>query len=64
VKREQESIDLRAQKLMRGRMEQPTMPIVVKAVLIMVYAIRQIATIPYMTFPSERQPKEKRLEIP
>ncbi len=32
--------------MMKGRMEQPTMPIVVKVVPIMVYAIKQIATIP------------------
>jgi len=46
MKREQESIDLKAQKMMRGRVEQPTMPIVVKAMPIMVYTIRQIITIP------------------
>jgi len=46
MKREQKSIDLKAHKMMKGRMEQPTMPIMVKVVPIMVYAIKQIATIP------------------
>jgi hypothetical protein len=43
VKREQETIDLRAQKMMKGRVEPFVVPIVVSAVPRVVQAIRQIA---------------------
>jgi len=40
VKREQERIDFRAHEMMRGRLEPFTMPIVVKAVPIVVQVVR------------------------
>ncbi len=57
VKREYKSIDLRAQKMMKGTVEPSKVPIVVQA-------IRQTVTIPQMTSPQERQPREQRQEIP
>jgi hypothetical protein len=58
VKREQRSIDLRAQKMMKGKMEPSTIPTMVKAVPQMVKAVKQTATVPHMTSPQEKQPKE------
>ncbi len=43
VKREHESTYLRAHKMMKGKVEPSTMPIVVRAVLIVVHATTQIA---------------------
>ncbi len=43
--------------MMRGRVE----PFVVPT---MVHAIRQITTVPQMTSPHEKQPREQRYEIP
>ncbi len=60
VKREHESIDLRAHKMMKGRMEPSIVLTMVKAVPTMVHAIRQIATVPQMTSPHERQPREQK----
>jgi hypothetical protein len=40
VKREHENIDLRAQKMMRGRVEPSAVPTMVRAVPTMVHAIR------------------------
>jgi hypothetical protein len=42
--------------MMKGRVEPSIVPTVVKAVPIMVHAIRQTIAIPHMTFPQERQP--------
>jgi hypothetical protein len=53
VKREQESTYIRVQKMMRGRVEPSTMPIVVKVVSIVVHATKQIIEIPQMTTPYE-----------
>ncbi len=57
VKREQKSIDLRAQNMMKGRVE----PFVV---LIVVQAVRQIAIVPQMTSSQERQRREQKQKIP
>jgi hypothetical protein len=51
VRREHESINLKAHKMMKGIMEPSTMPIVVQVII-------QTTTIPHMTFPHERQPRE------
>jgi hypothetical protein len=58
VKREHESIDLKAQKMMRGRVEPYALPIMVKAMPIMVQVARQIIKIPQMTIPQETQLRE------
>ncbi len=57
VKREHENKDLKAQKVMRGKVEPSTVPTVVEAV-------GQITVVPQMTSPQERQPREQRHEIP
>jgi hypothetical protein len=44
--------------MMRGRMEPYVVPIVVRVVLPMVHEVRQIATVPRMTSPRERQLRE------
>ncbi len=64
VKREHGSINLRAQKMMRGRVEPFIVPIVVRVVLTMVQAVRHITSIPQMTFPQEKQLREQRHQIP
>ncbi len=64
VKREHESIDWRAQKMMRGKVEPFAEPIVVRVVPTMVQVIRHTTTIPQMASPQEKQPKEQRQEIP
>jgi hypothetical protein len=46
VKREHESIDLRAQKMMRFKVQPFVVLIVVKVVPIMTYVAKQIAEIP------------------
>jgi uncharacterized protein (DUF2132 family) len=43
VKREQENTYLRAHKMMKGKVEPFTMPIVVRAVPTMIHITRQIA---------------------
>ncbi len=45
-------------------MEPSTVPIVVRAVPTLVGIVKQIATIPQMTSPQERQLKEQRQDIP
>jgi hypothetical protein len=44
--------------MIRGRVEPSAMPIVVRAVPIMVLTVRQTVVVPQMTSPHERQPKE------
>ncbi len=51
VKREQESIDLRAQNMMKGIMEPSIVPIVVRAMPIVVHVAKQTIEIPHMTTP-------------
>jgi hypothetical protein len=60
VKREHDNIDLRAHKMMRGRMEPSIVLTMVKVVPTMVHAVRQIATVPQMTSPHERQSREQK----
>ncbi len=57
VKKEHENTYLRAQKMMKGKVEPSIVPIVIQAV-------RQITAVPQMTFPKEKQPREQRHEIP
>ncbi len=64
LKREQESIDLKASKMMKGRLEPSIMPTMERVVLIVVLVVRQTTAIPQMTSPQERQPRERRHEIP
>jgi len=58
MKREQGNTYLRVQKMMRGRVEPSTVPIVIKVVSIVVHATRQIIKTPQMTTPHETQLKE------
>jgi hypothetical protein len=51
VKREHESTNLRAQKMMRDRVEPFAILIVVKVVPQVVHVVRQTAAIPRMTSP-------------
>jgi hypothetical protein len=46
VKKEQENTNLRAQKMMRGRVEPSTKPIMVQVVPIVLHDVRQTETIP------------------
>ncbi len=54
MKKEDESMDLRAHKMMRDKVEPSIVPIVVRGVPIVVQAVRQIAVVPQMTFPQKR----------
>jgi hypothetical protein len=58
MKREQDIKDLKARKVMKGRVEPSIMPIMVREVPTMVHVVRQIVAVPQMTFPYERQSKE------
>ncbi len=58
MKREKENTNLRAQKMMRGRVEPSTMPTVVRAMPIVVHAIRQTTIVTQMTSPQKRQSRE------
>jgi hypothetical protein len=58
VKREHENTYLKVQKMMRGRVEPFVVPIVVRAMPPMVHAIKHTTTIPRMTSPHEKQPRE------
>jgi len=58
VKRKQENIDLKAQKMKRGRVEPYAVPTMVRVMPIVVQAIRQIIAGPHMTSPQEKQPRE------
>ncbi len=58
MKRDHDSTEAKAQKMMRGRVEPFIMPIVVQAVPTMVHATRQITKVSQMTSPQERQLKE------
>jgi hypothetical protein len=51
VKREHDSIDLRAQNIMKGIVEPSIVPIVVRAMPIVVHATKQTVEIPHMTTP-------------
>ncbi len=53
VKREHESIDLMARKMMRGKIEPFVVPIVVRALPTMIQVIIQTTTIPQMTSPQK-----------
>ncbi len=64
MKREQKNIDARPQKMMKGKMEPSTMPIVVWVVPIVVQVTRQTIEVPHMISPYERQLKEYRHEVP
>jgi hypothetical protein len=64
VKREQESINLRAQKMMKGKVGPYATPIVVKVVPTMVHVAKQTIEIPQMTIPQETQLMEQRCEVP
>ncbi len=57
VKREQESTDSKAQKMMKGKMEPFAMPIMVRV-------MKQTAKIPQMTTPHETQLREQKQEVP
>ncbi len=54
VKKENECTNLKAHKMMRGRVEQFAIPIVVKVVPLMVQVIKQTTVVPQMTSPQER----------
>ncbi len=60
MKKEQESTNLMAQKMMRGRVEPSVVPIVVRIVPIVVHVVKQIIEVPQMTYPQERQSTEQR----
>jgi hypothetical protein len=60
VKREQKKKNLKAQKMMRGRVEPSIVPTMVRVVLIVVQVIKQTIEIPHMTSPQKKQPKEQR----
>jgi hypothetical protein len=60
VKREQKKNNLKAQKMMRGRVEPSIVPTMVRVVLIVVQVIKQTIEIPHMTSPQKKQPKEQR----
>ncbi len=64
MKREQESTNLRAQKMMKGRMEPFKVPTMVRAVPTMVHEAKQITEIPQMTTPQKTQLREQRQEVP
>jgi len=49
---------------MRGTMEPSIVPTVVRAMLIMVHAVKQTTIVPHMTSPQKRQLKEQMHEIP
>jgi hypothetical protein len=53
VKREHVSTNLRAQKMMRGKLEPFVVPTMVRAMPPMVQVVRQTTTIPQMTSPHE-----------
>jgi hypothetical protein len=58
VKREQETINLKAQKMMKGKVEPYVVLIMVKAMLTMVQATKQTVKIPQMIVPQETQLRE------
>ncbi len=60
MKREQESTDVRAQKMMKGKVEPLAMPTMVRIVPTIVQATRNIAEVPQMTSLQEKQLKEQR----
>ncbi len=65
MKREiQESTNVRAQKMMRSRMEPFVMPIVVQSMRIIVQAAQQTIEVPQMTSPHERQLRKQKQEVP
>ncbi len=64
MKKEHENIDLRAQKMMRGKVEPYAMPIMVRVVPTMVQIAKQTTKIPQMTIPQETQLREQKQEVP
>jgi hypothetical protein len=60
VKKEQKSKNVKAQKMMRGRVEPSTLPTILQAVPTIVQVAWQTVEIPHITFPQERQPREQR----
>ncbi len=65
VKKEQESTNVRAQKMMKGRVEQSRMPTMAWVVpIVVVQAIRLTTKVPQMTSTHERQLREERQEVP
>jgi hypothetical protein len=60
MKKEQENINLRAQKMMRGKVETFVMPTMVRVMSTVVQAARQTTKIPQMTTPQETQLREQR----
>ncbi len=63
MKREQESTNVKAQKMMRGRVEPFVVLVVLHAMPTMVQATKQTIEVPQLTFPQERQLKEQRQEV-
>ncbi len=51
MKREHENTNLRAQKMMKGKVEPFVVPTMIRAMPPMVHAFRQTTTVPQMTFP-------------
>jgi hypothetical protein len=51
MKREHENTDLRAQKMMRGRVEPFIVLAMVRAMPLMVQVVGHITTVPQMIFP-------------
>jgi hypothetical protein len=64
VKREQKTTKVRAQKMMRGRVEPYVVPTMVWAMSIVVHATRETTKVPQMTSSQEEQLKEQREEVP
>jgi hypothetical protein len=54
MKREHESKNLKAHRMMRGILEPFVVPIVVKALPTVLQKVGQTTIIPHMTFPQER----------
>jgi hypothetical protein len=55
VKKEQEIIDVRAQQMMKVRVEPCIMPTMVKVVPIVIHVAKQTTKVPHMIIPHERQ---------
>jgi hypothetical protein len=55
VKKEQKIIDVKAQQMMKGRVEPCIMPTMVKVVPIVIHAAKQITKVPHMIIPHKRQ---------
>ncbi len=51
MKKEHENIDLKAQKMMKGRVEPFVVPTMVRVVPVMLQVVQQTTKIPQMTTP-------------